>query len=158
MKRFPLFFIFALIIMPLLFCSAKGDSLMDSGMSRYGDDRELAWFLTGFSGTVEKGDWIGLLEYFDRDNYLGQALIGVGDYQYIIEGMALPMDIFIDSNAFININHLKGIGVINILYTAEDYYAVVSGTAILSDGNKVPFSIRIKRNIKGRLVISPPVG
>jgi hypothetical protein len=126
--------------------------------SQYGEQVKLKLFLADFARSVETGDWDRALSFFDRENYLGQVSIGIGMHQYLIEGMMLPAEEFLDDNNSLNINHLKGLAVNKISYEADDCYAEVGGEAFLSSGRKVPFTLRIIKDAKGEFTINPPVG
>lgn len=126
--------------------------------SQYGDQAEFKLFLADFIRSVESSNWDHVLTFFDSDNFMDQASIGIGEHQYLIEGMQLPSEEFLDEDNFLNIDHLKSLVVHEINYEIEDDYAEVSGEAILKGGNKVPFTLRIRRDSEGRFIINPPVG
>lgn len=157
----------AVVVIIPIFClfilSCKtGSSLSASGnntdLSQYGDQNDLKQFVSDFTHSVEKGDWESVLSFFDRDNYLGQVSIGIGMHQYLIEGMMLPAEEFLDGNNTLDINNLKSLSVTRISYGADDCYALVTGEAFLSNGRRVPFSLRIQKDAQRRFTINPPVG
>ncbi len=138
----------------------KGERIADQNpsQSQYGEQGEFKEFLSDFTKGVESGNWDYVLSFFDSENFMLQASIGVGEHQYLIEGMELPSDEFIDEDNFLNIDRLKSLVVKKIIYGVDDYYAEVSGEALLKTGHKVPFYLRIKRNSDGSFFISPPLG
>ncbi len=155
--------IFVVMIFCFFMLSCKTDTFMSESeynaqLSQYGDQTDLKQFVADFIKAVETGNRDRALIFFDRDNYLAQASIGIGKDQYLIEGLMLPAEEFIDDNNAMNINHLKSLTVKSIIYGIEDYYAEVRGEAALNSGRKVPFTLLIRRDSKGRFTINPPVG
>ena len=130
----------------------------NTAQSQYGDQAEFKLFLHDFTKAVESGNWDHVLTFFDSENFMNQASIGVGEHQYLIEGMQLPSDEFIDEDNLLNIDNLKSLVVNKISYDIEDCYAEASGEALLKTGSKVPFTLRIMRDLEGRFTINPPLG
>lgn len=135
-----------------------GNPEKNSSQSQYGEQAEFKLFLDDFLKAVESSNWDHVLAFFDSENFMEQASTGIGEHQYLIEGMQLPSDEFIDEDNFMNIDRLKSLVVKKITYSVEDYYAEVSGEAFLKTGSKVTFNLMIRRDSEGRFVITPPMG
>jgi len=165
MRSLKLVFIISMFFPLILSCktgtllSEPGDiSENNTAQSQYGDQEELKEFLSSFTKAVESGDWDYVLTFFDRDNYLEQMSIGVGDHQYIIEGMQFPVGAFAVEEGVADLNMLKSLVVINVDYAVDICYAEVRGDAVLKDGRRIPFLLFIIRYPEGDFAIAPPVG
>jgi hypothetical protein len=138
--------------------SPEEERLFAGYARQYANDPELGTFLKKFSQAVQAADWQAVLSFFDEENYRQQTEIGIGQKQYILEGMDLSMSEFIDADDSVNLNHLQSLVYHVVSLAVDDYYAVVTGDATLANGRTIPFRLRIIRYSDGRFAIAPPLG
>ncbi len=116
--------------------------------------------LSAFSAGLEKGieahDWKGLAKHFNVENRATQKELGIGDAQYLAEGLGLHM---VDNSLPGDITKFSALDQIASvkLERTQDAEGNLRGVATLKDGSQLDVSIPVVSKGKG-FEITPAVG
>lgn len=121
-----------------------------------GAEKALAKFVDGLESQINAHDWKGLMKSFNAENRATQKELGVGDAQYIAEGLGLHM---VDNSLPGDITKMSALNQIKsvTLHREGSLDGEIKGVATLKDGSELAVSIPVSAKGKG-FEITPAVG
>lgn len=128
------------------------------------NDRMLGRFLDSLTQAVEKHDWDLVLTMFDPENFTGQKQMGIGEPQYIEEGLGLGMvgNNLVprpgDGSGYAKLNAIESIEIIKLNPPDAGGTMEVDGRVTLFDGSTRKVTLYLVRTPTGGYIMSPPVG
>lgn len=118
--------------------------------------KALGEFVSGLEKSIEAHDWKGLAKHFNVENRATQKELGIGDAQYLAEGLGLHM---VDNSLPGDITQFSALDQIAsvTLHREKDGDGNIRGVATLKDGSELAVSIPVSSKGKG-FEITPAVG